>query len=119
MLTKEQYDGVAIPAEDELYAISSSGFGLPSDNYDDLSLGATGTSYTAPADGYCFINKAATGAGQYITITSGAHGLIIRSHASGDVLRLMLPVRKGKKYKLDYTAGGTTNQFRFIYAEGE
>lgn len=119
MLTKEQYDGVTIPAEDELYAVSGSGFGFPSDNYDDLSLGTTGTTYKAPADGYAYLVKLSSAAAQYITMTSGAHGAIVRSHASGETLRLMLPVRKGKNFKIDYSAAGTTSYFRFIYAEGE
>lgn len=120
MLTKEQYDGISVPAEDELYAISSSGFGFPSSNYEDLELGASGTTYKAPANGYAFIIKESTASGQYVNIYDGT--AISRrsiSSASGQSVVVAAQVLKGKNFKIDYSAAGTTRIFRFIYAEGE
>jgi hypothetical protein len=120
MLTKEQYDGVSVPATDELYAVSGSGFGFPSSNAEDLELGATGTTYTAPANGYVYVNKSSTASGQYVNIYDGLSSSYRSiSSGSGQPLLVHATVRKGKKYRVEYTAAGATNTFKFIYAEGE
>ena len=100
--------------------------GMPSATYDDLTLGASGTTYTAPANGYYFLHKAGSGAGQYLTV--------INKTSSGDVsewqhicydifggsqLTCLMPAKKGDKIHIGYSLGGTTYTFRFIYAEGE
>ena len=36
-----------------------------------------------------------------------------------DIPSYFLPVKAGYTVKIDYTLGGATKQFRFIYAEGE
>lgn len=121
LLTKEQYDGIAEPASDELYAVSGSGFGFPSSNYEDLKLGASGTEYTAPANGYFYISKVTGNTNQYIeinNITKG-YGTILPCYNSGVNLRDKLQVQKGDVVAVWYTASGATNYFRFIYAEGE
>ena len=41
---------------------------MPSLHYDDLTLGASGTSYTAPSNGYIYISKVATANNQYIYV---------------------------------------------------
>ncbi len=120
MLTKEQYDGISVPATDELYAVSGSGFGFPSNRFEELELGASNTEYIAPANGYAYINKESSASGQYVNIYDGT--AISRrsiSSASGQRLIVAAPVLKGKKFKIDYSAAGTTHQFRFVYAEGE
>lgn len=121
MLSKEQYDGVTVPANDELYAISGSGFGFPSGNYDVLSLGATGTKYTAPANGYIYLAKASSASSQYIKLFCETRGYStsVYSSASGQTLRQMLLVEKGYVFQVDYTAAGNTIAFKFLYAEGE
>lgn len=115
LLTKEQYDGIAEPVKDELYAVSGSGFGFPSSNYDDLELGASGTTYTAPANGWFDLRKGAS-SGQYIKLISTVESCV---NSSGQVISAFLPIRKGQTVKVDYTATGTTYGFRFVYAEGE
>ena len=52
-------------ADDELYAVNGSGIGFPSSRYEDLILGATGTKYTAPANGWFFISKKTASTNQY------------------------------------------------------
>lgn len=116
MLSKEQYDTIAEPVKDELYAISGSGFGFPSDRYDDLELGASGSSYTAPANGYFFISKSGS-SGQYVKLT--AKTMAIVSVSNGGQAIVYLPVKKGAEVRVDYNLSGATNAFRFIYAEGE
>ena len=92
---------------------------MPSTKYTDLTLGASGTTYTAPANGWVVFGKAASGAGQYITLSSGYVTNQVVSYANGNILSIYIPVTKGKTFKANYSVGGATNSFRFIYAKGE
>ena len=92
---------------------------MPGKNYVDLTLGASGTTYTAPADGFYAVAKGATTSGQYITIISATNGLNCNFMAPDVVTcRLFLPVSKGDVVSINYTLAGTTALFRFIYANG-
>ena len=115
LMTKEQYDGISDLASDELYAVSGSGIGFPSSSHEDLTLGASGTKYTAPANGWFDLRKSAS-SGQYIKLISKVESCV---NSSGQVISAFLPIRKGQTVQVDYTATGTTHTFRFIYAEGE
>ena len=94
---------------------------MPSDRYIDLNLGATETIYTAPANGWVVINKTSTGASQFLEIASMTGGVASKvfSVASGQNFQISIPVRKGVRFMVAYSFGGTTHKFRFIYAEGE
>lgn len=95
-------------------------YAFPSNRYVDLSLGASDTVYTAPADGYvsllfdtsadfCFfhLHDVSTNLGTtFFTTTNTLKGL-----------RGSIPVRGGSTFKLQYS-GITITQFRFIYAQG-
>ena len=100
-------------------------YGMPSNKYIDLTLGASQTDYIAPADGYYQIAKNSTASGQYVLIAhqsddgTGINGVRLWSSANGQSLATMLPCKKGDKIVVVYTAGGNTDWFRFIYAEGE
>lgn len=91
---------------------------MPSSTYDDLALGASGTSYTAPADGYVFVNKTSNAAGQYVETLTDRLLDIKWSPASGQQLINWLPVKKGETFKVYYAAGGVTTSFIFVYAVG-
>lgn len=121
LLTKEQYDGISNLASDELYAVSGSGIGFPSSDYEVLELGASGTSYTAPANGYFYLSKTTGSTNQYTEINNmtRGYGTISHAYASGASLRLFFPAQKDDSVVVWYTASGTTSTFRFIYAEGE
>ena len=99
----------------------NSSWGFPSDRYIDLTLGASGTEYTAPANGYIVISKRTSANNQSVEINIPSTGLELRCTAptSGSNALTSLVVKRGQKYKVNYNAGGTTNYFRFIYAEGE
>ena len=95
--------------------------GMPSDKYIDLTLGTTGSTYIAPANGYVILNMQTTTASYsfvYIiddtTKIASLSGIAI---ANNSVLAC-LPIKKGKSFRVSYTAQ-TKNYFRFIYAEGE
>lgn len=95
-----------------------SGLGMPSGKYIDLTLLASGQSYTAPANGWFYIVKASTAANQYITIRHSSRQDIVWS-ASTQAQYLKSECLKGEEVNIGYTVAGTTNTFRFIYAEGE
>lgn len=91
---------------------------MPSNRYIDLTLGAGGTTYTAPADGYFTVNKAGTD-GEWIMLLNATTGLNISNlYPAALNARLFIPVAKGDSIQVNYTATGTTNMFRFIYANG-
>ena len=91
----------------------------PSNRYVDLTLGASGAQYTAPANGWIYLAKNATEAGQYIYmgIVGGIVAVEIHS-SSANYLQAFIPCKKGKTINVTYTAGGTVAYFRFIYDEG-
>ena len=95
------------------------GKAMPSDKYVDLTLGAGGATYTAPANGWVFFAKTSTAAGQFINLTSGPYGMQSYSSSSNQTLKVTMPVFKGRTFSVQYTLAGTsTSYFRFIYAEG-
>jgi len=95
---------------------------MPSAVYDDLTLGSTGTAYTAPADGYIAFSKTASASGQYILIHVYNEGNVVYSvnnfSSGGNPLRITVPIKKDQRFQVSYTTGGATLLFRFIYAVG-
>ena len=100
-----------------------SGWSMPSSKYIDLTLGASGSTYTAPANGWFQIDK--------ITGISGFAYLVLRNNTSGicnnpsaynfnsGTLSAFVPAIKGDNIVVSYNATGNTTLFRFIYAQGE
>lgn len=105
-----------------------SGFAMPSGKYIDLEWGASGTVYTAPANGYFYaVGKNASSA--YHDIALFVEGTSLQNCLYSDfMLRetgvssvcVFVPVKQGMKVTLVYyTALNTDRYIRFIYAEGE
>ena len=120
MLTKEQFNGISNPATDELYAISGSGVGFPSNRYDDLELGASGATYTAPANGYFNVDGASSssvGWVQLVNVSTRINSMAWNTSAENG-LRCFVPVKKGDKVSIPYYNFKNVT-LRFIYAEGE
>lgn len=92
---------------------------LPSDKNDDLALEASGTKYTAPENGWYFVWKAASAAGQYLALTNENTRMadIIYSVAA-DQCRGKIFAKKGDIIKVEYTLAAETRAFRFIHAQG-
>lgn len=93
-------------------------WGAPSETYDDLTLGASGTTYTAPADGYVVLRMSANsnsiawcelGYQQLASISN-------ISNVSGHVVETFLPVKKGGVFGTWY-GNCTVQRFSFIYAQ--
>ena len=97
-----------------------SGWAMPSKKRVHLTLGASGTIYKAPANGYFAIRKVAGGAGQVIRMFGGGEfGSSVISYANGNNLETFVPIAKGEDCTIYYTATGATETFMFVYAEGE
>ena len=99
-----------------------SGWSMPSSRYIDLTLGADGTTYVAPANGYFYVKKNST-SGQYIWFrlynsTNTVMDITFWGSNNG-FIGAFIPVSKGSKVEIYYSASGDTQLFRFIYAEGE
>ena len=94
--------------------------GKPSNKYVDLTLGATGSSYKAPANGYFLLNKSIvqTEVGEYINIwVNDILWAKVNSPISHQTC-LSVSVKKGDVCRIDYSASGETNTFKFCYDEG-
>ena len=92
--------------------------GMPSLKYKNLTLGTSGTSYIAPANGYFYFAKNATATGQYLQMGTTI-GVINKSATGSGYISSFIPVMKGASCLVVYNLGGDTVQFRFVYAEGE
>lgn len=93
------------------------GYGMPSNKYVDLTIGATGTQYIAPANGWLCAKAVSTGAGQELTFT-GRTFSTSRSTGSGQNLFACVPVAKNTSTEL-WCHNVTVEILRFFYAEGE
>lgn len=108
-------------ATDRIQAAAAS---MPSNRYEDLTLGASGAEYIAPANGWVNFNKLSTVNGQTITLSNmGKDNTTLIENAQTSVdgvyLHASIPVKKGDVFIAWYNAGGATTFFRFVYAEGD
>ena len=102
--------------------ILMSGMGMPSSRHFDLVIGASGTTYTAPANGWFLAGGIPNVTGGFMEIynaTTTMSGTIVRSAQGGDgwFERQSTPVSKGDLIYFNY-GGLTPNFLRFIYAKG-
>jgi hypothetical protein len=95
------------------------GLGMPSNRHLTLTLGASGSTYTAPANGYYSVSKKVTAADQYLYFSSNTVEATVHSVASSNNLENYIPALKGSSVTISYTAKGDTSRFFFVYAEGE
>ena len=93
------------------------GYSMPSNKSIDLELGASGTTYTAPASGWFYLSRTSTGASQYISLVGQVATNKI-STGSGQLLQDYIPVLRGHTVNVTYNAP-TASAFKFYYAEGE
>lgn len=98
-----------------------SGLPMPSNRYTDLTLGASGSTYTAPANGWFAVSKTSGGTGKYIGLlnTTSDIGVETYPNANTNNAKLIIPIKKNDVLRVTYSLTGATNYFKFIYAEGE
>lgn len=100
-----------------------SGLGMTSNRYIDLTLGASNSTYTAPANGTVLCVKRAKDVGQSLGLARVSSDIFFdfawNSVANTNIF-LNMDIRKGEDFCVYYTASGTEVQIlRFYYAEGE
>ena len=93
---------------------------FPSDKYIDLTMGANGTSYTAPANGWFqFFGTINTGYMHFINHVNGFQSDYIRNQGSGAMTGCCkIATKKGDVVVINYNSTITTTNFRFVYAVG-
>ena len=92
---------------------------FPSSKYTDLTLGASGIKYTAPADGFVYIYRTGLSSGDSTYIaTKETIGSKSTAVTGSLVTQNFLPVKKGDQFSVTYTGSTTNFIFRFYYAEG-
>ena len=100
-----------------------SGWGMPSGNYIDLTLGANDSQYTAPANGWFVLTKRLGASAQLTTSVNSKFGFITYSNNTSNQLNQhTVPVKKGDTVTIHWSAAGSTTAndgIRFIYAQGE
>ena len=89
------------------------GYAMPSDTYIDLTLGASYTTYTSPADGYVSASGTIVSSGFVVLQSSGVYS--ISQHTGGNYVTI--PVSKGQQFSCGY-AGITIDRFIFTYTVG-
>ena len=102
---------------------------MPSDKYIDLTFGASGTVYTAPANGYFRFLQASKGTAKLTYLTAGIQETGITARDSSYLAnttssysnQVFIMAKKGQHVVLGYDAAATvTNSLaRFVYCEGE
>ena len=98
-----------------------SGLGMPSSRYIDLTLGANGSTYTAPANGWFVISGRSTADGGYCILdTNNYEPTYMTTNKNGWYDRGFIPVRKGQVITLRYgNYEIEADRFKFLYAKGE
>ena len=103
---------------------------MPSNSYIDIPLGSSGSTYTAPANGYMFLTKT-TGTGQsynqacqlFVNGDGTRSGCIymasMMTNPPQSTCSTWIPVKKNDVITYSYTASGALAHFRFVYAQGE
>lgn len=91
-----------------------------SNKYIDYTLNSSGSTYTAPADGYFIIAKRAGAADRYVVLNNQTNGIVNERHgvSAADAICLRQMVRKGDIVAVYYDATGDLIQFRFYYIVG-
>ena len=93
---------------------------MPSSKYVDLTLGASGTQYTAPANGWFQFAGSTTAGGnnaKFINTKNGMNSSFTGIGQSGYGFARIIPVLKGDT--VTFSHAGVSGTMRFIYAEGE
>lgn len=98
-------------------------YAYPSNSFISLTWGSSGDEFTAVADGWVTATRTTNAANQYLMLslyTPGGTWLMQafqNTASAGSIISLNLPVSKGQKFKVTWSAP-TGNGFQFIYAKG-
>ena len=98
--------------------LQASGAGMPSNKYINLTLGASGSSYTAPANGWFYCRSDTSGAGGWMYAIAKNFNMVSNAYADNSTVIIFCPVLKGDSVQFSYS-NSKGHVLRFIYAEGE
>ena len=91
-----------------------SGLAFPSDKYINLTLNASGATYTAPANGWFVVRMT----GSLLDVSNDAIGIqAVQTTSANTIMGKTIPCKRGDIIAVRYT--GTVGSIRFVYAEGE
>lgn len=93
------------------------GLAMPSSRYIDLTLGASGATYTAPADGYVFVRGNPTANATYLAGYIDNIEVAVMWSNTTTTNYISFPVRKNVTYTIGFSTGSITRH-RFYYAVG-
>ena len=100
-----------------------SGLGMPSGNYDELTFGASGATYAAPANGwFCAVRTSTATSNNYLRIINTTSGLslsFVSDSTNGGVKNVFVPAIKDDVIQIEYGSSSSATNLRFVYAEGE
>lgn len=103
-----------------------SGYGLPSDNYDTITIGASGSEYTAPANGYFWLFAVTSANLSFAGLENATSRLNFTQQANAaganSGFTAFLPAKKGDVVRIGYANINGNHPdfyFRFYYTEGE
>lgn len=100
--------------------LQASGAGMPSNKYINLTLGASGSTYTAPANGWFCIHTIKQTAGYtYLENTTTAFRVECRAPLNWQGCGCYIPARKNDVIRCDYDGVHSKLFWRFYYAQGE
>ena len=108
--------GVDIVANKDLVT----GYAFPSDKSVKLTLGASGTEYTAPANGYFACKLYSTTAQNSLEVYSNLVAYCSSKSTTNSALIVSVPVLKGQSCTIFYVNAKLSGNgyFKFIYAQG-
>ena len=98
------------------------GLALPSSKYVNLTLSASGATYTAPANGYVYLQMKLNNSGGRFFINAifnsvETYGVLLIQGSPPVALAQILPIKKGATFNVGYDTH-SDYKFRFIYAQG-
>ena len=91
---------------------------MPSDRYIDLTLGASGATYTAPAAGYIYVQGLSTNASSALDIAvNNLYAVYQPAAYNSSTVRALVPVSAGAAFSISWI-NVNINTFRFFYNNG-
>lgn len=94
-------------------------YAMPSSRYIDLTEGASGSTYTAPANGYVQVTGYGVAVDAFVEIRCNDIDFTFQSSDGRQTFSSgFIPVKKGAIFTLNYNAF-VIQEFKFIYCEGE
>lgn len=112
-ITRFENSGEVTYTNDTYSRIPFSMLSAPEVPFTALTLPASGSSITAPDDGYLSLLINSTASNQYVRLDKGGVYASCYSSAASQNLAVNLRVGKGDSVTVRYTAAGTTQWFRF------